>query len=706
MPNKIIRWPWKSNNNNNNESNSSRSSSAGPLSPISTPTPSGQPSNDELTVNADRDTASVSSNRTVKHLSMSAPPRFMDLPSSSLSSPEAGSVNLRSADGSFSGNGPDASSDSSSGYATPRSFRSIFHNDHGVLRRSSTTFLRGPGMTRTAPKISDSHKKRPWKETPKHPWFVTAEQTMMYNKTKERIAQALSCALDMGGDLAHNGLFVGVKLLEYSPIPGLEAVGRVLLRIWDAMQQVALNRMRCLRLALRAADFLISIREEIAQLDDTVGIELQVPLRTFKETLSLILTTLHRHINLPGLDRYLKKEKLSEEIEHCKEALNDCLRSFDRSVMLRIVENLVKLRETSKTSNPPLLLQSDDGESPKPLDVLDIPVSNLPPSSDADTAILGDIFAEEPFEEKIEIWRRLVEAENKEDHAQDERDYHNLLEHAIHARDDAEVFRLLQIGHSELPIALKGLLKDALEMRRVKDEKKATHNHSRRSTRERCRSQTWPRKTFEAIGSRHDHESILQSVESMRREHRGLPSIIHSWTVAREDVRLGDIIGRGRFSTVFKGLWRGHTVAIKVLNPKMVSKTEFDNELTVWRTLSRNASAKTHGMKILELCGSSAFAGELPRMLLSPYMRHGNLLDYLKRCEWEAMGDSPALFLQAGSYTDVRHLDLMRDIARGMEFIHESGIVHGDLRVSKTQEFEIKIKIKMGIKKKNKVTFT
>ena len=69
-------------------------------------------------------------------------------------------------------------------------------------------------------------------------------------------------------------------------------------------------------------------------------------------------------------------------------------------------------------------------------------------------------------------------------------------------------------------------------------------------------------------------------------------------------------------------------------------------------------------------------------MLLSPYMRHGSLPDYLNRCEWEAMGESPALFLQPGSYHKVDHLRIMHDIARGMEFIHSSGVLHGDLRVS------------------------
>ena len=94
--------------------------------------------------------------------------------------------------------------------------------------------------------------------------------------------------------------------MEFSPVPGLESCGKILLQIWDTMQQVAvsplstsvtkhgpltldnnrmiqLNRMRCLRLTMRAADLMISIRGEIARLNDATGKELRHPLNTFEE---------------------------------------------------------------------------------------------------------------------------------------------------------------------------------------------------------------------------------------------------------------------------------------------------------------------------------------------------------------------------------------------------------------------------------------
>ncbi|PFH46687.1 hypothetical protein AMATHDRAFT_154051 [Amanita thiersii Skay4041] len=186
-------------------------------------------------------------------------------------------------------------------------------------------------------------------------------------------------------------------------------------------------------------------------------------------------------------------------------------------------------------------------------------------------------------------------------------------------------------------------------------------------------------------------------MDALRRESRGLPAVVRSWSIGkfvsllynfvlqahdfpcccfREDVRLGDVVGRGFFSTVYKATWRGRTVAIKILNPEIVSTTDFNYELTIWRTLS------TKEANILKLYGSSSFSGNLPRMLISPYLRHGNLSDYMKRCEWEITGNNSSLFLEQGLYKDVDHLKFMYDIALGMDYIHSKGILHGDLRAA------------------------
>lgn len=44
-------------------------------------------------------------------------------------------------------------------------------------------------------------------------------------------------------DVAHEALFIGVDFLDLAPIPGLQAVGRLLLNIWDASQVVDVSFM-------------------------------------------------------------------------------------------------------------------------------------------------------------------------------------------------------------------------------------------------------------------------------------------------------------------------------------------------------------------------------------------------------------------------------------------------------------------------------
>ncbi|KAF8625135.1 hypothetical protein AX17_006914 [Amanita inopinata Kibby_2008] len=687
MPNMNLRWPWSS--------------------------PARHRHHHRRDMTTPSSTTSPSSSSTA-HLLQSAPSRYLELspdtPSNSahstpvlsfISSPaDVGSglgLGLGAGGGGSNGGGPGGGH---SGTASPHGLHAQDpSSEPGLSRRPSVTLLHhshveslveSPDEVRggtsflnsnilaTQPALTSTRTSpRPWKETPRKHWFVPMVQTMMYEETRKRVAQAVACTLHLVGDATHGALLAGVELLEMFPIPVLGTSGRLLLQIWDVVQQAAFNRMRCLRLAMRSADLLISIREEISTLNDVVERVLQQPLRIFEETLTHILESMQRQIGLPGWERYLKKEELREEIDNCSVALTDCVNTFDRSVMLRIIDNIVRHRRQSTQ----LLLLGPEAETPNTLDRLDIPVISLPNNS-----------SNESEEQKMDTWHRLVEEDDEIDNARDDHDLHVLLEHAVYACDEAQVIRLLQIGQTELPTALKAFLKEAFEMKRLRDEERASHQRVHRvHGKAGARTRSWPTshpvsvdKKQRRQGTR-DDESIWHGMESMRRESRGLPAVVRSWAIVKDDVRLGDIIGRGHFSTVYKGIWRGRTVAIKVLNPGTASKSYFKNELTVWRQLS------SKGGNVLKIYGSSTFAGGLPRILISPYMRNGNLSDYMKRCEWEETGNTPSLFLLRGSYTNVDHLKLMHDVALGMEFLHGNGVLHGDLRAENiivTDHFE------------------
>ena len=46
---------------------------------------------------------------------------------------------------------------------------------------------------------------------------------------------------DLAGDITHEVLIRASELLKFAPIPGLEGSARVLLGIWEALQQVEVS---------------------------------------------------------------------------------------------------------------------------------------------------------------------------------------------------------------------------------------------------------------------------------------------------------------------------------------------------------------------------------------------------------------------------------------------------------------------------------
>ena len=55
--------------------------------------------------------------------------------------------------------------------------------------------------------------------------------------------EAIGGALGVAASIGHEALFVGVDLLRFAPVPGLELAGRTLLNIWDAVDMVEVSLM-------------------------------------------------------------------------------------------------------------------------------------------------------------------------------------------------------------------------------------------------------------------------------------------------------------------------------------------------------------------------------------------------------------------------------------------------------------------------------
>ena len=148
----------------------------------------------------------------------------------------------------------------------------------------------------------------------------------------------------------------------------------------------------------------------------------------------------------------------------------------------------------------------------------------------------------------------------------------------------------------------------------------------------------------------------------------------------------------GFFSEVFHGTWKGRTVAIKVLSEATPSDL-FVREIKVWKSLDHP--------HVLKLYGASSATGSHPWFFVSPYMKNGNLVEFLRRIshheDSELRGLGPIAeglpssksrgtfgkaFIRILKVGDVYRI--LHEIAQGMEYLHQMGVLHGDLKAGLT----------------------
>ncbi|KZT67854.1 hypothetical protein DAEQUDRAFT_693396 [Daedalea quercina L-15889] len=530
---------------------------------------------------------------------------------------------------------------------------------------------------------------RPWSEAGKRQKSIPKEQTEGWHRTRKRVAEAVVNVLGVAEDVGHEALVISSELLEFAPLPGLRVAALALLDIWEALQMVDVNRMACLRLTERCATILFSVREEIAEAGDQVGEELIYPIQRLVESFTQVHHFLQKQNHRPFIKRYLKRDEIQRHIAVCDSALTDALGMFSLSIQIRILKQVLQA-EQQRQADTAALLDELHGrrEQPRALPAaaankLQLAGAEEPQVADVKAVASIDRFLHANPEQIRETLNTITLRQNEHDLAQDTADLRQLMRDALQANSDVDMIRVLQVGRDEMPEAIKALQR-ALESEVARENAAAdqedtvliasisstavTHpgaaaGEGANLTRSATIASVESRKTASDRSSSHrrtpkdtlDREFIETGIDALRRLSTAEVSL-PSWTITRYEVDREQKIGIGFFSDVYKGTWRDRTVAIKVL-ADMTPRQLFIHEVNIWKSLAHP--------NVLELLGASSASSEPPWFFVSPYLKNGSLVSYLKGLP---------------SLDSVDLLKMIHEIAKGMAYLHSKEVLHGDLK--------------------------
>ena len=124
-------------------------------------------------------------------------------------------------------------------------------------------------------------------------------------------------------------------------------------------------------------------------------------------------------------------------------------------------------------------------------------------------------------------------------------------------------------------------------------------------------------------------------------------------------------IGSGSTATILNAIWNGQQVAIKKLKPTAKNgSVKFDNELSII------SKFENQHPNIIKIFGQTDLPDSSRPALVMEYMERKDLIDYLF---------TKVPTVRNWSYTD-KPLEIARDIAQGLMYLHSLGILHKDLK--------------------------
>ncbi|KAJ7896809.1 hypothetical protein B0H13DRAFT_1884934 [Mycena leptocephala] len=477
---------------------------------------------------------------------------------------------------------------------------------------------------------------------------IPKEQTEGWERTRQRVSEALSKLLPPTLLVTHELLEIGSEVLKFAPIPGLNVAARLLLSIWDDVQAVDVEQ------------------------------EMQEPLQKLVQTFTQVRDFLVKQAHRLFLKRYFKRDETVREIAGCDSSLTDALSMFSLSVQMRIlrqvketketaVENRALLEAIAARQNNALGIAVDQGQlTPRP-GVIALPDEHthadvLPPSTLSKPSnpprTLSTLRTTRPIYAPLYIFLLLSLYITVSDDTGIGRTYGD----AGGTRDAAARARARRRVTTPPPFNAPGFAAAGQPFPPAPPRYTVRGGVTRSGTLESSESSESSRAASAGLAMPRDtldREFIEGGIDALRRMSKGgemLPSgrtcDTRSTATSRSKI--------GFFSDVYKGTWRGRTVAIKCLAPT-TPRELFIKEVNIWRELKHP--------NVLELYGAS---GDGLWFFVCPYERFGSLSTFLRRVGHE--GDA------AKNRKEGDLLRFMHEVAKGMEYLHDKGVLHGDLK--------------------------